>query len=112
MGKFDEMTIGEVKELAKMFCGREQENHNGPWEIGKNYFIRTVSMYQTGRLVAAYPNELVLEDAAWIAATGRLVDVLVSCEFSEVEPFDGPIIIGRRSIVDAVQISKLPREQK
>jgi hypothetical protein len=87
------------------------ENH--PFNIGKNYLIRTVTMIQTGKLVAVYPTEIVLEEAAWIADTGRFADNLVSCSFEEVEPFpEGQIIVGRGAIIDAVMISKLPREQK
>lgn len=84
-----------------------------PWEIGKNYLIRTVTMIDTGRLVAVTDHELVLEDAAWIADTGRFANALVSAEFCEVEPFPaGQVIIGRGAIIDACQIHTLPREQK
>ena len=69
-------------------------------------------MINTGRLVAVTDKELLLEDAAWIADTGRFSDALLSCEFAEVEPFpEGEVIIGRGAIIDAAIISKLPREQ-
>lgn len=59
------------------------------------------------------PQELVLEDAAWIADTGRFADALKKAEFSEVEPFpDGKVIVGRGAVIDAVEISKAPRVQK
>jgi hypothetical protein len=45
-----------------------------PFNIGANYFIRTVTHYHTGRLVEVTENELVLEDAAWIANSGRFAD--------------------------------------
>ena len=83
------------------------------WTIGKNYLIRTVTMIDTGRLVAVGEHELVLEDAAWIADTGRFAASLVSCEFSEVEPFPaGRVIIGRGAIIDACEIKTLPRKVK
>ncbi len=83
------------------------------WEIGENYLIRTVTMTDTGKLVEVGEHELVLEDAAWIADTGRFSDALKSGTFSEVEPFpEGKLIIGRGSIVDAVKIKTLPRKQK
>ena len=85
----------------------------GPWEIGKNYLIRTVTMIDTGKLVAVGPTELVLESAAWVADTGRFSGALQSCNFNEVEPFsEGKLIIGRGSVIDAIQISKLPKEQR
>ena len=106
----DELTIGDAKKLASMFSKCAQES---PWEVGKNYLIRTVTMIQTGRLVAVMPQELVLEDAAWIADTGRFADALRTGKFCEVEPFpDGRVIVGRGAVIDAVQIAITPREQK
>ncbi len=105
------LTIGQAKELAALFQSKTSQDH--PWEIGKIYLIRTVTMIDTGRLVAVTDQELVLEDAAWIADTGRFSDSLKKCEFNEVEPFpDGRVIIGRGSVIDAVQVSKLNRSQK
>ena len=84
------------------------------WEIGAAYLIRTVTMIQTGRLIAVNEHELVLEDAAWIADTGRFSDALRGGSFVEVEPFpDGHVIVGRGSIVDACALPfALPREKK
>jgi hypothetical protein len=84
-----------------------------PWNIGANYLIRTVTMIDTGRLVGVTPTELVLEDAAWIADTGRFSDAVQKASFSEVEPFPaGRVIIGRGSVIDAVEITTVPRSQK
>jgi hypothetical protein len=106
----DDLTIKQAKELAQMFPKCAQDH---PWVIGKNYLIRTVTMIQTGRLVAVSQQELVLEDAAWIADTGRFADALKTGKFNEVEPFpNGPVIIGRGAVIDAVQISTIPRSQK
>jgi hypothetical protein len=84
------------------------------WKIGSAYLIRTVTMIQTGRLIAVGEHELVLEDAAWIADTGRFADALKGGSFSEVEPFpDGEVIIGRGSVIDACSLPfALPRVQK
>ena len=108
----NELAIGQAKELAAMFpkCA---ETSTSPWVIGKAYLIRTVTMVQTGRLVAVTLQELVLEDAAWIADTGRFADALKTGKFNEVEPFpDGQVIVGRGAVIDAVQIQVTPREQK
>ncbi len=84
-----------------------------PYQIGKNYLIRTVTMIQTGKLVAVTNQELVLEDAAWIADTGRFSECLKSGEFNEVEPFLNKIIIGRGSVIDATEFThSLPRQVK
>ena len=121
--KIDELTIREARQLVEMFrpqikfgeasAPAELATCEAPWEIGKIYLIRTVTMIDTGRLVAVTPQELVLEDAAWIADTGRFAQAVEKAEFGEVEPFPiGRVIIGRGSIIDAVQITKTPRSQK
>ncbi len=108
----EDLTIKEARELAKIFCGSTAEIKH-PFAIGKNYFIRTVTHHHTGRLVEVTPTELVLEDAAWIADSGRLSNALKSSTFSEVEPFpSGRVIIGRGALVDAVEISTIPLSQK
>lgn len=90
-----------------------KSNNNHPWEIGQNYCIRTVTMIQTGKLVSVSEQELVLEDAAWIADTARFHDFLKDpAKASEVEPFPNKVIIGRGSVIDASTIESLPREQK
>lgn len=83
------------------------------FKIGQNYLIRTVTMIDTGRVVEVNDHEIVIEDAAWIADTGRFADCLKSGVYSEVEPFpDGRVIIGRSAVIDAVEIASLPRTQK
>lgn len=84
------------------------------WEIGKNYFIRTVTHHLTGKLVAVEATELLLEQACWIADDGRLSDALKNEEFNEVEPFPpkAKVIVGRGSVIDAVPINRLPSERK
>lgn len=102
----------KLDELAALLPGTRTAN-NSAWEIGRNYLIRTVTMINTGRLVQVTDHELVLEDAAWIADTGRFADALVSCEFNEVEPFPaGHVIVGRASVIDAVQITRLPQNSE
>ncbi len=107
----DNLTIKEAREIAAMF-GNVSPHLASPWEVGKNYFIRTVTMAQTGRLVSVHPTELVLDDAAWVADTGRFANAVKKAAFDEVEPFPGRIIVGRQAIIDACEIPSLPCEQK
>jgi hypothetical protein len=107
----EELTIKDARALVALFGGQNQ-NEN-PFKIGANYFLRTVTHHHTGRLVQVTQTELVLEDAAWIADDGRFSDALKKCEFGEVEPFPkGRVIIGRGSLIDAVEIDKVPTSQK
>ena len=86
---------------------------DSPWRVGQCYMIRTVTMTWTGRLIRATSQELVLEDAAWIADTGRYHLAVTEEALSEVEPVEGPVIIGRGSVVDArTWTESLPRTVK
>jgi len=109
----DELKLGQIKEIRSLFPAVPAVVSSHPYELGANYLLRTVTMINTGRLVAVTEKELVLEDASWIADTGRFADALISCEFHEVEPFpEGQVIISRGALVDAVKIASLPRSQK
>lgn len=106
----DDLTLGQIRSISALFTPRVD---NSAWEIGANYLIRTVTMIDTGRLLAVTAQELVLEDAAWIADTGRFADAVEKAEFGEVEPFPaGRVILGRGAIIDAVKIRSVPRSQK
>ena len=108
----EEMTIGQARQLAVLFK-EPQGVSDHPFEIGKPYLIRTVTMIDTGIVQRVTEREIVLTDAAWIADTGRFADAIKSAEFNEVEPFpEGEVIIGRGSIIDACRITKTPRSQK
>lgn len=82
------------------------------FEIGKCYFIRTVTLYQVGRVVAISGQFVKLEDASWIADTGRFSDALKNGDFSEVEPV-GESYVNLSSIIDAFPWDhKLPQDKK
>jgi hypothetical protein len=109
------LTIGEAREIARLFnTAAVPTPRVTPYVIGSPYFIRTVTFHYTGRLVMVTDQELVLEDAAWIADSGRFADALKTGEYEEVEPYpDGKrIIIGRAMVVDAVQVESTTRSQK
>jgi hypothetical protein len=113
----ESLTIGEAEAIIGSLLGvRERLVANDlshPYELGKNYFIRTVTHHHTGRLVGVTGQELVLENAAWIADDGRLTEALATGIFNEVEMFPkGRVIIGRGSIIDASIIDTLPTTQK
>lgn len=105
----------DIETLKSLLGAGNQSQASHPWEIGQPYYIRTVTHHHTGRLIAVYPGELVLEDAAWIADSGRWAQALETGSLSEVEPFPvgARVIVGRGGIIDAVKFSHaLPRSQK
>jgi hypothetical protein len=110
----DQMTYGELKQIATMFSASSQENQHF-FEIGKNYIVRTVTMIYTGKLVAVGDKEIVLVDAAWIPETDRFMQFVAEGKVKECEPYpDGRrVIIGRGGLMDAVVLEKeLPRSQQ
>ena len=112
----EDLTIKEARQIAVLFgnvAAIPSTTNDAHWKIGGKYFIRTVTHHLTGKLVTVTPQELVLEQAAWIADDGRLHDALkAGGVFKEVEPFPNPIIIGRGSLIDATEFAELSLSQK
>jgi hypothetical protein len=81
----------------------KKKARNPFWNVGDCYYIETVTKYFTGRLVCIDGPELILEDVAWIASTGRFADSMRTHSVSEAEPFPAgqPVLVNRESIVDA-----------
>jgi len=116
--KPETITIDKVKYIRADSIVNETikpvlEGEFQPFEIGAVYLIRTVTMIQVGCVVAACKQWVILEDAAWVASTGRFADALKKWEFSEVEPFpDGLVGVSCGSIVDFVKGKEILRSQK
>lgn len=88
-----------------------------PYEIGAPYFIRTVTMINTGILKSVGDQELVLTNACWIADTGCFsaqFELSGDDMFSDVEPWPSgnDVIIGRGAVIDATKLNSLPTSQK
>lgn len=66
----------------------------------KNVFIKTVTMFYVGRLASENENFIFLEEAAWIADTGRFYNFLKDGKVNEVEPFVDPIAVNKNAIVE------------
>ena len=68
--------------------------------IGETVIIRTVTMHLTGRVVGCSPSWFVLDEAAWIADSGRWADALANGTLNEVEPMGDGVRVARGAIVD------------
>lgn len=80
--------------------------------VGQKLFIRTVTYHMTGKVVKRMGAFIQLEDAAWIADSGRFSTALKTGELSEVEPV-GTMWVNLSSVVDFFPWKhKLPQEQK
>lgn len=81
--------------------------------VGKNIIVRTVTYHYTGKLVALTPDALVLDDAAWIADSGRWAQALTQGTLSEVEPYPDRCYLARAAVVDVAEWRlPLPRDTK
>ena len=114
----DNLTYGQIKELKNVFGGGvtqhiQNSNQDHPFEVGKKYLIRTVTMIQTGMVKALRGKFIVLEQAAWIADTGRFSEALEDQEkIKEVEPFKNDAFVNMDTIIDATEITVLIRKMK
>lgn len=94
-----------------------------PFELGKPYMIRTVTMIYTGQvygIIGDTPSRsvILLRKAAWISDAGRWSDCLNAetgpGTLKEVEPYNGVVRIWTHSMLDAVEyapgLGKLPVE--
>ena len=105
-----EISLKDALALATMFAQKQTDT---AFQLGKAYLIRTVTFYYTGRLKQITSKEFVLEEAAWIADTGRFSECLKEGVFNEIEPYKNDVIIPRDSIIDGTLWDhKLPRNVK
>ena len=109
--ELENLTLKQIREIQNMGVCKTEKH---PYNIGKNYLIRTVTMIYTGRLIEVYKQELVIDKACWIPETARWNESVKNCTFNEQEPYpeDRKVIIGRGSVIDCVEISELVHEVK
>lgn len=67
--------------------------------VGQELFIRTVTYHMTGKVVKRMGAFIQLEDAAWIADSGRFNEAIKDGTLSEVEPV-GTAWVNLSSVVD------------
>lgn len=104
-----ELSIADIRELLGT---SSQPSANVL--VGKKVLIRTVTFYYTGFVVAESDRWIVLEDAAWIANTGKFSTALKTGQLNEVEPYpDGAMWVSANAVVDVSEWKHdLPRSTK
>jgi hypothetical protein len=73
-----------------------------PYTLGKQWFVQTATLYLVGVMKAVTDGELVLDDAAWVADTGRFNEFMKTGTPNELEPCNGPVVINRGAIICAM----------
>jgi hypothetical protein len=80
--------------------------------VGKGFYFRTVTYHLTGRVKKVMGNFLMLEDAAWIADSGRFTQAIKDGILNEVEPV-GIAFVNLETVTDFFPWNHaLPVEQK
>ena len=105
----------EGKRIVEGHPTQQDAAPHQPYELGQDYLIRTVTHIDIGTVVEVGPQEIVLENASWIADTGRYHNAVKDGTLNEVEPYsDGErVILGRGAVIDACRWNhSLPRTQK
>jgi hypothetical protein len=109
----DDLTIGQLKQIRALLGDEQAKPQSTSLRVGTKVFIRTVTFYYTGKITSITETDIILEDAAWIADTGRWSKALTEGVLSEVEPFSAPVVIMRDKISDVTEWSHaLPRTVK
>lgn len=100
-------------ELLKEVLGQTGEMSSElPFEVGKSYFIRTVTYHVVGKVEEIKGQFLGLSEASWVADSGRFSKAIGEGELSEVE-YVGDMIVNTSSIADAcLWKHKLPKVTK
>ncbi len=79
--------------------------------VGKKWYIRTVTYHQVGKVIKVIGNFVQLENASWIADSGRFMNTIKNGSLDEVEPV-GSSFINLNSVVDMFPWKHdLPTEQ-
>jgi hypothetical protein len=80
--------------------------------IGKSFFFRTVTYHIIGKVVKIIGTMLQLEQASWVADSGRFSDAIKEGKLSEVEPL-GNWFVNISSCTDfGIWKHKLPEDKK
>ena len=80
--------------------------------IGKKFFFRTVTYHLIGKVVKKVGQFFILENASWVADSGRFMNAIKEGTLSEVEPV-GTCGIGINTVIDFFPWThKLPTKQK
>lgn len=86
--------------------GSADDIRQNPFVVGRTYLFRQVTFAWCGTVRSVGEKEIVIEPAACIFDTGRFTNAIregfEKQDPSEIEPIDGPVVLGRGALVDAM----------
>jgi hypothetical protein len=104
----------ETYEAIKDQLDEEEKQEINSYDdlIGKKFFFRTVTYHLVGRVIKRIGSFLELEQASWVADSGRFMNTIKHGEIEEVEPV-GSAFIQIESVTDFFPWKhSLPNKQK
>jgi len=114
--EMNEITLKDLISLQNLLSNNNKSNNTDDhWEVGKNYFLRTVTHHLCGHLIKVTTQELVFNNTSWIPDDGRFHKAVKNGDFNEIEPFpaERKVIVGRGALIDAISVDfDLPKEPK
>jgi len=111
------MTIDGVEYIRKSdipkpaLIAKVKSVQKHPYVIGEQWFIQTATLYYVGTLTGVTEGELIIEDSAWVADTGRFNEFMSGKQAAEMEPC-GSVVINRGAIISAMPRQKTIIEVK
>ena len=79
--------------------------------VGGKYFFRTVTYHMLGKVKSIIGNIIELDEASWIADSGRFMNAIKEGKLNEIEPV-GKAYVNINSVTDFFPWKHaLPREQ-
>lgn len=94
------MNRTQLKSLLDLLDDNGHGSASHPFEVGSAYMLRTVTYHMVGRVTKIDGSWLTLDDAAWIADSGRYSQFLETGNANEVEPV-GRCYLNIDSLTDA-----------
>ena len=80
--------------------------------VGHSFFFRTVTYHLVGKITKRIGQFFQLENASWVADSGRFMQAIKNGELKEVEPV-GTAFVNLESVTDMFPWKHpLPKEQK
>lgn len=105
--------------LREVLDAVRDENQPGamPFVVGTQYLFRTIGYHWLGKVAAITGKFLTIDEATWVANTGRFSDALnggiEKLSSAELEPSPRPVVINSDHITDAVEYPfSIPRGVK
>ena len=113
MSRTLEISDETYEKIKSQLLGEEKNDLSSLEDlVGKAFFFRTVTYFIVGRVVKKASMILFLEEASWVADTGRFMNAIKEGTLNEVEPL-GVWNVNLAAVTDfGPWKHKLPTEQK